>query len=85
MQRGSLIIYDNNGKIWLNTGDAEGDVLPHEIPVGLPYVITEYGQLNGKRVLFVNPETGELITEDLPTSPTQEELENAWLISQGVI
>lgn len=36
MQRGSLIIYDNTGKIFLNTGDAEGDVLPHTLPDGLP-------------------------------------------------
>ena len=54
MQRGSLIIYDDNGKIWYNSGDAEGDVLPHEYPAGLPYIETEFGQLDGKRVVSVN-------------------------------
>ena len=65
MQRGSLIIYDNKGKIWVNTGDAEGDVLPHTLPVGLPYIETEFGQLKGKRVLSVDVTTKTLVTEDI--------------------
>jgi len=65
MQRGSLIIYDNEGKIWVNTGDAEGDVLPHTLPVGLPYIETEFGQLKGKRVLSVDVTTKTLVTEDI--------------------
>lgn len=73
MKRGSLIIYDNNGKAWLNTGDAEGNVLPHAVPVGLPYIITEYGQLDGKIVKGVNVETKKLILEDIPKVETEEE------------
>ena len=65
MQRGSLIIYDNEGKIWVNTGDAEGDVLPHTLPAGLPYIETEFGQLKGKRVLSVDVTTKTLVTEDI--------------------
>ncbi|RXI50205.1 hypothetical protein DP124_12100 [Clostridium tetani] len=73
MKRGSLIIYDNNGKIFLNTGDAEGDILPHTPPSGLPYIITEYGQLEGKIVKGVNVETKELILENIPKAETEEE------------
>lgn len=85
MQRGSLIIYDNEGKIFLNTGDAEGDVLPYTPPVGLPYIITEYGQLNGKRVLSVDVATKKLVTEDIPVQPTYEQLQQQLLQAQGVI
>lgn len=80
MQRGSLIIYDNEGKIWLNTGDAEGDVLPYTYPVGLPYIETIFGELKNKRVLRVEVITKTLITEDIETIPTYEELENQILL-----
>lgn len=73
MKRGSLIIYDNNGKIFLNTGDAKGDILPHTPPSGLPHIITEYGQLDGKIAKGVNVETKELILEDIPKVETEEE------------
>lgn len=90
MQRGSLIIYDNTGKVWINTGDAEGDILPHEPPAGLPYIITEFGQLNGKIVKAVDVMNKTLITEDTPIMMTEEqqkiqELETQLLISEGVI
>ncbi|EJO5349602.1 hypothetical protein NRP93_003793 [Clostridium botulinum] len=75
MQRGSLIIYDNSGKIWANTGDAEGDVLPHIQPVGVPHIITKFGELNGKIVkgvdMSITPH--KLITEDIPHIETEEE------------
>lgn len=82
MKRGSLIIYDQNGEIWVNTGDAEGDINPHTIPEGLPYVITEFGALEGKRVIRVDAETKTLITEEIPTKPTYEELENQLLLGK---
>lgn len=91
VQRGSLIIYDNEGKIWVNTGDAEGDILPYTPPSGLPYIITEYGQLDGKIVKGVNVKTKELILEDIPKVETEEErlrrekeeLENQLLLAEN--
>ncbi|APQ77096.1 hypothetical protein [Clostridium botulinum] len=91
MQRGSLIIYDNTGKIFLNTGDAEGDVLPHTLPDGLPYIITEFGQLKGKIAKGVNVETKELILENILHTETEEEklkrekqeLENQLLLKEN--
>lgn len=91
MQRGSLIIYDNDGKIWLNTGDAEGDVLQHDIPAGLPYILTEFGELDNKIVKGVDVKTKQLITEDIPYIETEEEkllrekreLENQLLLAEN--
>lgn len=60
MQRGSLVIYDQNGKPWHNTGDAEGDILPHETPKGLPFVILPFGALAGVNTFLINPVTKEL-------------------------
>lgn len=75
MQRGSLIIYDNEGKIFMNTGDAEGDVLPHILPIGLPYILTEFGELKNKIVkgvdISVTPH--KLILEYIPILETEEE------------
>ncbi|MDF2591979.1 MAG: hypothetical protein K0S75_1445 [Clostridia bacterium] len=63
---GSLIIYDNNGRIWYNSGDMAGSVNPtHTIPVGLPYIITEYGELDGLIVESVDPVTKLLITQSI--------------------
>lgn len=90
MQRGSLILYDTTGKIFLNTGDWDGSILPNEIPVGIPYIETQFGELNGKRVISVNVETKTLITEDIitPLSAEQQkitELENKLLETEGLI
>lgn len=85
MQRGSIIIYDNLGKIWSNSGDAEGDILPNELPVGLPYIETQFGELNGKKAVSVDVETKTLITGDITIPLTFEqqqiiELENQMLL-----
>lgn len=87
MQRGSLIIYDNNGKIWYNTGDAEGNIVPHEYPSGLPYIETEFGKLKNKRLISVDTTTTphKLVVEDMPTQPSYEELQQQLLQAQGVI
>jgi len=87
MQRGSLIIYDNTGKVWVNTGDAEGEVLTNVPPVGLPYIETQFGELNNKKVLSVDVTSRphKLITQDIPFQPTYQDLENQLLIAQGVI
>ena len=91
MQRGSLIIYDDNGKIWVNTGDAQGDILPHTLPVGLPYILTEFGELDNKIVKGVDVKTKQLITKDIPHIEKEEEkllrekreLENQLLLAEN--
>ncbi|WP_434290943.1 hypothetical protein [Clostridium botulinum] len=75
MQRGSLIIYDDTGMIWLNMGDAEGSILPLVPPSGLPYIITKFGELDGKIVkgVDVTVTPHKLILEDRPHIETEEE------------
>jgi hypothetical protein len=86
MQRGSLIVYDNSGKVWVNTCDAEGDILPHTPPDGLPFIETQFGELNGKRLIAVDVTTKTLITEDIVVPLTAEQqqiinLENQLLLA----
>jgi hypothetical protein len=50
MQLGNLIIYDAKGKIWYQSGEAEGDILEHIPPDGLPYKILPFGTINTHRV-----------------------------------
>lgn len=85
MQRGSLIIYDNLGKIWLDTGDAEGDILPHVYPDGLPYIETVYGELDNKiaKSVDVTVTPHKLVTEDIEVKPSYEDLENQLLLAEN--
>ncbi|GMQ61211.1 hypothetical protein [Vallitalea maricola] len=87
MNRGSLIIYDNDGKIWCYIADAEGVASPHDIPNGIPYILTEYGEQDNKIVKSVDVSTTphKIITEDIITKPSYEELETRLLEAEGVI
>lgn len=47
--RGNLIIYDETGRILIETGQAsgmEGSLLDHVLPVGVPYMIIPYGEID---------------------------------------
>lgn len=54
MNRGNLVIYDNTGKIFSQTGEATGDVLPHVYPVGLPYIEIPFGTMAIKRLINID-------------------------------
>lgn len=89
MKRGNLVIYDVNGKIFSQTGEAEGDVLPHEYPVGIPYIEIPFGTMATKRLTHIDvsdPLIHRPVFEEiaLPKTPEQlriEELENQLLMS----
>lgn len=87
MKRGNLIIYDKVGKIFSQTGEAEGDILPHEYPEGLPYIEVPHGTMNDKKVISVDVSTDphEVIFETIEKHMSYEELETELLIAQGVI
>ena len=75
MQRGNLIIYDPiTGKIWAQTGETVGDVLPHVPPVGLPYKIIPYGTMETHKLSHVDIETDEpvLIPYEVKISAEEE-------------
>lgn len=88
MKRGNLIIYDLNGKIWLETGEAEGHLLPHVYPVGVPYIELPFGEMKNKIALRVevnDPKGHYVVFQEIPHTLTYEELQNELLIAKGVI
>ena len=74
MQLGNLIIYDNNGKIWYQSGEMEGAVNPITPPVGLPYKILPYGTMETHKLSHVDIETDEpvLIPYEVKISAEEE-------------
>lgn len=85
MKRGNLIIYDITGKIFYQTGEAEGDLLPHTYPEGIPYIEVPFGSMNNKRIISVNVSTTPhtLVTENIEVKPTYEDLENKVLLLEN--
>ena len=59
MNRGNLIIYDLEGTIISQTGEATGDLLPNVYPVGIPYIELNYGDMKYEiqRLVSVNVNT----------------------------
>jgi len=91
-QRGNLVIYDITGKIFSQTGEAEGDILPHEYPVGIPYMEIPFGTMAIKRVksidITVTPH--QPVYEDIILTKTTEqirieELENQLLLMSDAL
>ena len=75
MQRGTLILYDNTGEIFFESGEAQGDILPHKYPIGIPYMEIPFGAMDGKRVLSIDVSTTPHtpITEDVAIPKTEEQ------------
>lgn len=69
MDRENRIIYDQSGKIWLQTGEATGNVLEHDTIIELHYLDIEYGSIdyNKQYIESINPVTKELILKDILT------------------
>lgn len=88
MTRGNLIVYDSTGKIYYQSGEIDSGELPiatHVYPVGVPYIEVPYGSTKGKRIIFVDVSKTphKLITEDIETKPSYEELENKVLLLEN--
>lgn len=69
MDRENRIIYDQSGKIWLQTDEATGNVLEHDTIIELHYLDIEYGSIdyNKQYIESINPVTKELIIKDILT------------------
>ncbi len=69
MDRENRIIYDQSGKIWIQTGEATGNVLEHDTIIELHYLDIEYGSIdyNKQYIESINPVTKELIIKDILT------------------
>ncbi|NAS57206.1 hypothetical protein [Clostridioides difficile] len=90
MNRANRIIYDQTGKILLQTGEATGDILEHDIITQLHCVDVPYGSIDytRNRIIGINIETKEPILEEIPTFISDEEkriqeLENQLLIAEN--
>ncbi|HGH0452743.1 TPA: hypothetical protein ACJHE6_003992 [Clostridioides difficile] len=90
MNRANRIIYDQTGKMLLQTGEATGDVLEYDTITELHYIDVEYGSIDytRNRIIGINIETKEPILEEIPTFISDEEkriqeLENQLLIAEN--
>ncbi|HBG7675696.1 TPA: hypothetical protein KRE78_003375 [Clostridioides difficile] len=90
MNRANRIIYDQTGKILLQTGEATGDVLEHNEITELNWIDIDYGSVDytKNRITGINIETKQPILEEIPVYITDEEkriqeLENQLLIAEN--
>ncbi|HFL3545858.1 TPA: hypothetical protein ACG3P2_003724 [Clostridioides difficile] len=90
MNRANRIIYDQTGKILLQTGEATGDILEHDTITELHYIDVEYGNIDYSKqyIESINPITKEPILKDIPIYLSEEEkriqeLENQILLNEN--
>lgn len=75
MERANRIIYDQSGRVWLQTGESTGDVLEHDIITELNYLDLEFGSIDYSKqyIESINPVTKELVLKDIPVILTDEQ------------
>ncbi|EGT3912282.1 hypothetical protein [Clostridioides difficile] len=90
MNRGNRVIYNQDGKILLQTGEATGDILEHDTITELNFIDLEFGSINYSKqyIECINPITKELILKDIPIYLSEEEkriqeLENQILLNEN--
>lgn len=90
MNRANRIIFDQTGKILLQTGEATGDVLEHDTITELHCIDIPYGSVdyNKNRIIGINIETKQPVLEEIPIYVSEEEkriqeLENQILIAEN--
>ncbi|MER0285282.1 hypothetical protein ABRY17_15365 [Clostridioides difficile] len=69
MERGNRIIYNQDGKIIFQTGEAVGDVSEHNTITELHYLDIEFGSINYRKqyIESINPVTKEAVLKDILT------------------
>ncbi|EQF24671.1 hypothetical protein QEW_2457 [Clostridioides difficile CD160] len=84
MNRANRIIYDQTGKILLQTGEATGDVLEHNEITELNWIDIDYGSIDyaKNRVIGINIETKQPILEEIPVYVSEAEKEKQELENQ---
>ncbi|MCC0685632.1 hypothetical protein [Clostridioides sp. ZZV14-6345] len=90
MNRKNRIIYNQDGKIIFQTGEATGNVLEHDAITELHYLDVEFGSIDYSKqyIESINPTTKELILKDIPIYLSEEEkrmqeLENQILLNEN--
>lgn len=84
MNRSNRIIYDQTGKILLQTGEATGDVLEHNEITELNWIDIDYGSVDytKNRITGINIETKQPILEEIPVYVSKAEKEKQELENQ---
>ncbi len=90
MNRNNRIIYDQLGNIWLQTGEAMGDIQEWSEITELNFLDVEFGSIDYSKqyIESINPITKEPILKDIPIYLSEEEkriqeLENQLLIAEN--
>ncbi|MGO0885161.1 hypothetical protein ACTPDI_20525 [Clostridioides difficile] len=90
MDRGNRVIYNQDGKILLQTGEATGDILEHDTITELHCIDVPYGSIDytRNRIAGINIETKQPILEEIPIYISEEEkriqeLENQILLNEN--
>lgn len=90
MNRNNRIIYDQTGNIWLQTGEATGDIREWSEITELNFLDVEFGSIDYSKqyIESINPTTKELILKDIPIYLSEEEkrmqeLENQILLNEN--
>ncbi|EGT3815744.1 TPA: hypothetical protein OXB05_002685 [Clostridioides difficile] len=75
MNRGNRIIYNQDGKILLQTGEAKGDILEHDTITELNFIDLEFGSIDYSKqyIESINPVTKEPVIKDIPVILTDEQ------------
>ncbi|HBH3652815.1 TPA: hypothetical protein KSK13_003479 [Clostridioides difficile] len=75
MERGNRIIYNQDGKILLQTGESEGDVLEHDVITELNFIDVEFGSIDYSKqyIESINPVTKEPVIKDIEVVLTDEQ------------
>ncbi|HBG3257265.1 TPA: hypothetical protein KP562_001455 [Clostridioides difficile] len=75
MNRDNRIIYNQDGKILLQTGEATGDVLEHDTITELNFIDVEFGSIDYSKqyIESINPVTKEPVIKDIPVILTDEQ------------
>ncbi|MCI9978039.1 hypothetical protein JY742_18080 [Clostridioides difficile] len=90
MNSNNRIIYDQTGNIWLQTGEATGDIQEWSKITELNYIDIDYGSIDytKNRITGINIKTKQPILEEIPVYITEEEkriqeLENQILLNEN--
>lgn len=86
LKKGFLIAYDENGNVWFLDGEAEGEILPHVLPVGqLKVKELEFGQLANANKIKYSDSNGLEILEEKYTDVEADEINLLLLQAEGVV
>ncbi|HFL3512451.1 TPA: hypothetical protein ACG3PC_003783 [Clostridioides difficile] len=75
MNRNNRIIYDQLGNIWLQTGEATGDIQEWSKITELNFLDVEFGSIDYSKqyIESINPVTKEPVIKDIPIILTDEQ------------